>query len=137
MELTTHLKQDRERYVLHQYRFFSPSTCLHKVLTRKMAFLEGWSWFKFNNLGLVLGTNLKFCTTVEKGLKLKVRKFWGPNLTFVEVTREKLIGGLFCPPSSWIGLKQKLENQTLKSWKKMFPFLPKFNSDISYRSIAL
>ena len=65
-------------------------------MTRRIAFSEGRSWFKFNNLGLVLGTNLEFCTSVAKGLKLKVRKFWGPNATFVEVTGEKLVGG--APP---------------------------------------
>ena len=37
--------------------------------------------------------NLKFYTSVTKGLKLKVRKFWGLVLTFVEVTGEKLLGG--------------------------------------------
>ena len=43
---------------------------------------------------------------MEKGLRLKVRTFWGLIPTFVEVTGEKLEGGLFCPPSSsWIGLK--------------------------------
>ena len=41
---------------------------------------------------------MKFCTSVAKGLKLKVRKFWGPNPTFVEVTGEKLVGGPFWPP---------------------------------------
>ena len=64
-------------------------------MTRKTAFFEGWSWFKFNNLGLALGTNLKFCTILVKGLKLKVRKFLGPNPTFVEVTGGKLVGGPF------------------------------------------
>ena len=49
----------------------------YKDLTRKVAFFEGWSWFKLNNLGLALGTNLKFYTSVAKGLKLKVRKCWG------------------------------------------------------------
>ena len=67
-------------------------------LTRKTAFFDGWSWFKFNNLGLALGTNLKFCTSVAKRLKLKVRKLWGPNPTFVEVAGEKLVGGAFLPP---------------------------------------
>ena len=62
-------------------------------MTRKTAFFEGWSWFKFNNLGLALGTNLKFYTSLSKGLKLKVRKFWGLIPTFVEVTGEKLVGG--------------------------------------------
>ena len=32
---------------------------------------KGWSWFKFNNLGLALGANLKFYTSVTKGSKLK------------------------------------------------------------------
>ena len=57
-------------------------------MTRKIAFFEGWPWFKFNNLGLAPGTNLKFCTSGAKGLKLKVRKFLLPNPTFVE----KLVG---------------------------------------------
>ena len=71
----------------------------YKDLSRKNAFLRGWSWFKFNNLGLALGTNLKFTTSVVKGLKLKVGKFWGLNPKFVEVTGEKLVGegGLFAP----------------------------------------
>ena len=38
---------------------------------------------------------LEFHASVEKGLKLKVRKFWGLLPTFVEVTGEKLVGGLF------------------------------------------
>ena len=67
-------------------------------LTRETTFFEGWSWFKFNNLGLALGASLKFYTSVAKGLKLKVRKFWGLIPTFVEVTGEKLAGcGAFCP----------------------------------------
>ena len=73
-------------------------------MTGKIAFFEEWSWLKFNNFGLALGKNLTFCTSVVKGLKLKVRKFRGPNPAFVEVTREKLVGGPFCLPPSWIGL---------------------------------
>ena len=71
-----------------------------KDLTRKIAFSEGWSWFKFNNLGLALGTNLKFSTSVAKGLKLKVSKFWGQNPALKDVTGEKLVGGggLFATP---------------------------------------
>ena len=64
-------------------------------MTRKTAFFEGWSWFKFNNLGLALGTNLKFYTSVAKGLRLKVEKFWRLIATFVEVTVEKLVGKPF------------------------------------------
>ena len=46
---------------------------------------------------------LKFNTSVAKGLKLKVRKFWGLIPTFVEVTGKKLVlggagGGLFASP---------------------------------------
>ena len=70
-------------------------------LSRKITFFEGWSWSKFNNLGLTLGRNLIFCTSLVKGLKLKVRRFRGPNPTFVEVTGEKLEGGrLFAFPPS-------------------------------------
>ena len=71
----------------------------YKNLIRKTAFFEGWSWFKFNNLGLTLGTNLKFYTSVAKGLKLKARKFWGLIPMFVEITGEKLVGGPFSPPT--------------------------------------
>ena len=64
-------------------------------MTRKTAFFDGWSWFKFNNLELARGTNLIFYTSVAKGLKLKVRKLWSLTPTFVEVTGEKLVEGLF------------------------------------------
>ena len=83
----------------------------YKDLTGKIAFFEGWSWFKFHNLGLALGTNLKFYTSEAKGLKLKVRKFSELISTFVEVTGEELVVvvvlAFFCPPPppSWIGFK--------------------------------
>ena len=53
----------------------------------------------FNNLGLELRMTLKFYTTVEKGCKLKVRKFSVIWLmpTFVEVTA-KTGRGPFCSP---------------------------------------
>ena len=56
-----------------------------------------WSWFKFNNLGLVRGTNLKLYSSVEKRLKLKFKMFWGLIPTFVEATWEKQIGQTFLP----------------------------------------
>ena len=68
----------------------------------KSHFFEGWSWFKFNDLGQALGTNIKFYNSVAKGLKLKVRKFGGLNPTFVEVTGEKLVGGSFYPPPTFL-----------------------------------
>ena len=69
-----------------------------KYLTRKTAFFEEWFWFNFNNLGLALGTDLQFYTNLTKRLKLKVRKFWMLIPTFVEVTGEKLVGGVFATP---------------------------------------
>ena len=61
----------------------------YKDLTRKTTLFAGWSWFKFSNLGLTQGIALKIYTSVAKGLKLQVRKFWGLIPTFVEVTGEK------------------------------------------------
>ena len=69
-----------------------------RIWPEKTLFFEGWSWFKFNNFGLALGTKLKFYTSVAKGFKLKVRKFLGLNPVFVEVTGEKLVGGFFALP---------------------------------------
>ena len=55
---------------------------------------------------------LKSYTSVVKGLKLKVRKFWGLIPTFIEVTGEKLVGGLLAPPhpiQNRINLKLKVQ----------------------------
>ena len=65
----------------------------NRNFTRKIAYFKGWSWFKLNNLGLIPGKNFKFYTGVAKRLKLKVRKFWGIILTFLEVAGEKLVRG--------------------------------------------
>ena len=62
-------------------------------MTGKTAFFEGWSWFKFNNLGLTKAMNLKFQTNVDKEFKLKVSNFYGLLPMFVEVIEEKLVGG--------------------------------------------
>ena len=48
-------------------------------------------------MGMALGTNSKFYINGEKRLEIKVRKFWGLIPTFVKVTGEKLLGGLFWP----------------------------------------
>ena len=80
-------------------------------MARKTTVFEGWSWLKFNNLGLVLGTNLKFYTSLSIGLKLKVRKVWGQIPTFVEVTEEKLVGGGL----SWIGLSRCISKARVNS----------------------
>ena len=90
----------------------------YKDLTRKITFFEGWPLFKFNNLELALGMNLKFYTSVGKGLKVKIRQFYGLVPTVVEVTGEKLVGwgGLFGPPS-WIGLMDCLIEKLYHSLK--------------------
>ena len=100
----------------------------YKDLTRKTTFFEGWSWFKFNNLVLALGTNFKFYTSVAKRLKLKVRKFWGLISTFVEVTGEKLVAGAFLLASpSWVGLIRSLAwacnfiKKETQLWHRCFP----------------
>ena len=76
----------------------------YKNLTRKTNFFEGCSRFKLKNLGLRLGMALKFYTSLAKWLTLKVIRFRGLIPTFVEVTGEKLVGGPFSLPPSWIGL---------------------------------
>ena len=79
-------------------------------MTRKTTFFEEWSWFKFNNLGLAVGTSLKFYASVAKGLKLKVRKFLGLIPMFPEVTEEKLVRRTFFASSPfWIGLNTFLK----------------------------
>ena len=71
----------------------------YKDLTKKIAFFKRWSWFKLNNFRLALGRNLNFCTSVAKGSKLNSQMFRGSNITFVQITGEKLVGGPFWPPA--------------------------------------
>ena len=49
-------------------------------------------------MGLAIAMSLKFYISVARRLKLKFKKFWGLVPTFLEVTGEKLVGGLFAPP---------------------------------------
>ena len=39
-----------------------------------------------------LGMAFNFYTSLAKGFKLKVRKFWGLILTFLEIAGENLLG---------------------------------------------
>ena len=58
---------------------------------------------------------------MEKGLKLKVRKFRGLISAFVEVAGEKLIVGLFAPPAVIMNrVKQHSRNISLKELRKLF-----------------
>ena len=61
----------------------------------------------------------KFYTSVAKVLKLKVRKFWGLISAFVEVTGEKLLGGLFC----LLHPKQDSSQSKLSKLGTSIPFL--------------
>ena len=91
-------------------------------MTRKTAFLKGWSWFKFNNLGLALGTKLKFYTNVAKGLNLKVREFCWLIPTFLEVTGGKLVeegGEVFWPPT----ILNRVKPQLRKSYRKSYIYV--------------
>ena len=49
-------------------------------LTKKNTFFEGWSWFKFNNLGLALGIALEFYTGLAT-LFLKNRNAQRPTIS--------------------------------------------------------
>ena len=94
--------------------------CYHKlnfikIWPEKLLFFEWWSWFKFNNLGLATGANLKFYTGLSKGLTLKVRKFWGLILTFVDVTGGKLVGGLFATPHHPPPISKRINSFTDKN----------------------
>ena len=44
-----------------------------------------------NNLGLALGVVLTFYSSVTKGWKLKVIRFWWPSLDFGEVTGKEVV----------------------------------------------
>ena len=74
---------------------------------------------------------LNFYARVAKGLKLKVRKFWWITLMFVEVKREKLVGGLFDSPPlppilNRVKNKQKRKVTVYRTKEnKMLNYLPK------------
>ena len=72
-------------------------TSILQGFDQKNRLFEGWSWFKFNNLELALGTSLKSYNIVAKRLRLKVSEFWGLTPTFVEITGKILVGGAFLP----------------------------------------
>ena len=77
-------------------------TKILKEFGQKKIVFEECFWIKFNNLGLALGMVLKSYISVAEGLKITVRKFWDLVPTFIEGAREKLVGGLFAPPISFL-----------------------------------
>ena len=72
-------------------------------------------------MGLALGMALKCYTSATKVLKLKVRKFQGLVLTFVEVTGEKLVGGIFSAPNPEYGYS--LYFCSTKCWTKIIDYI--------------
>ena len=76
-------------------------------------FLEGfdlqkhfdkWFWFQLNNLGLVLDMAFEFYASVSKGLKLKVRTFFGVNFYFYRSYRRvgfKIFQNSYSPYSGY------------------------------------
>ena len=54
-------------------KFGNPSISMGEIIIT----YHSWSWLKFINLGLALGTKLQFYTSAAKGLKFNVRKFGG------------------------------------------------------------
>ena len=61
-------------------------TSILQGLDQKKTLFEGWSWFRFNNLGLVLDITMKFNISVVKGQNVKGKEILGLALTFVENT---------------------------------------------------
>ena len=59
-------------------------------LDQKTFLFEGLSWFRFNYLGLVLGMTSKYDSSLAKGLKLRVRKFWRLISTFKKPAGENV-----------------------------------------------
>ena len=72
---------------------------------QKTHFFEGWSWFKFNSLGLALSMGLIFYTRVVEGLKLRSKKVLVANSYICRSHRGKTGRGPFAPIHSRIGLK--------------------------------
>ena len=92
-------------------KFGNSSICMRKVTITSI--LQGSDQKKhfFWGVVLVLALDiiLKFCTSVAKGLKLKVRRFWEVKSYVCRSCRGKTVRGTSSPtplPSSWIGLKE-------------------------------
>ena len=71
-----------------------PQSQFYKGLTKKKHFFVGWSCFKFSNLGLVLCIALKFYTSLEKGLKHKVRSYVSKSYTGITGREEGCVHGV-------------------------------------------
>ena len=70
--------------------------------------------FQVEQFRLALGMALTFYASVEKGLKLRDRKFWRLVPTFVKVTGGKLVGGLFAPSPHFLNRVNKTHKYLMK-----------------------
>ena len=86
-------------------------------MTRKTTFSEGWSWFRFTNLGIEPGMALKLYTSVAKGLKLKVSKFYVYRSYRGKTGKEVFFPSLL---SSWIRLIGQKYEKIKKEFIKIF-----------------
>ena len=75
-------------------------------------------------MGLALGLARKSYTSVAKDLKLKVRKCGELIPSFVKVTREELVGGLFAsyPIQNRFNSKIHIHSHNMKIQKYEFKF---------------
>ena len=87
-------------------KFGNPSMFIREViitsiLTRKPNFFEGYSWFRFYNLGLALGIVLKYLQQCGKRVKTKLQKVFEASSYVCRNYRRKTGRGPFCtsPPS--------------------------------------
>ena len=96
-------------------------------MNRKPNFFEGCPWFKFTNLGLVVGKGLKSYISVTKSLKVKARKFWVLMSTFVEVKGEKLVERAFVPMPNRVKDKiAKINEKEFVTWFPLKQFFQEF-----------
>ena len=85
-------------------KFGNPSIYIREVI---ITYIEGWSWFKFNNFELALGMALEILHQCGKKVETKSRKVFRANSYICRSSsRKSRRGRPFCSPPSWIGLNQ-------------------------------
>ena len=65
------MKKSHFVYLIEHFFLWVPKDPFHAVKLQKYFMhisVKGWSWLKFNNLGMALGIALKFYNSVVKGL---------------------------------------------------------------------
>ena len=70
------------------------TTSILKEFNQKKQFC-GEVLLQLRKIVLALGIDLKFYTSVENELKVKIRKFWGVIFTFLNIIGKKLVAEAF------------------------------------------